>query len=25
LSCGQPIQRITQSGRSSFFCAACQT
>lgn len=25
LTCGQPIQRITQSGRSSFFCAACQT
>jgi formamidopyrimidine-DNA glycosylase len=25
LTCAAPIQRITQSGRSSFFCAACQT
>lgn len=23
--CGAPIQRIVQSGRSSFFCAVCQT
>lgn len=23
-SCGTPIQRIVQSGRSSFFCPACQ-
>jgi formamidopyrimidine-DNA glycosylase len=25
LTCAAPIQRITQSGRSSFFCATCQT
>lgn len=23
--CGEPIQRIVQAGRSSFFCLACQT
>jgi formamidopyrimidine-DNA glycosylase len=22
--CGQPVQRIVQSGRSTFFCSACQ-
>ena len=23
-NCGKPVQRIVQSGRSSFFCSACQ-
>jgi len=25
MNCGQPIQRITQSGRSTFYCSKCQT